>query len=271
MWSTWALRLGGFLLLALFISVVLNIVFSLAALPDPDYSRDEVAETLVDIEDNQATFALSIAFDIAANLLLVAVAAILYLLLRSGPWYILSRYRAVGAPDPNQLFACPRAIAIMGGFGLTVAAMIFLLADITNIALYRLAVDLNEGGVQGAGEEDILQTARTVGLINQAAVVMGLTALGAGLAVFGGLIALYPLGHTTPAGAYRSVPRWLGWPAIVGGAFMLLGWLAYIDEDLGFVAFIGALLGLVFLITMAAWFLLYAEGDEAAETAAKAT
>jgi hypothetical protein len=262
-WSTWALRLGGLLVLDLFAVVVLAFVFSGIALPDgPDYSRDEVATTLTDIEDNQAAYVLGIAFDVIANLQTLALAAILYLLVRSGPWYVLSRDTGPSEPDPGRLAACPRMIALMATLGLTAAAAVFLVGDLADIALYRLAVDLNEGGVEGTDEADILQNARTVGLISQAADVTGFTALGAGLLLFGGLIALYPLAHTVPAGVYRTIPRWLGWPPMLGGALMLLGWLGYIEEDLGLLVFAGVVVVLAWLLVLGLWFL-FSAGKEA--------
>lgn len=255
MWSTWALRLGGFLFLALFACLVLTFVFSLLALSDaPDYSRDEVAETLADIEDDKAAYTLSIALDVLSNFLAVSVAAILYVLLRNGPWYVLSSER----PDIETMAACPRAVALIPAFGITVAATLFLVADLANIVLYRLAIDFREGGVEGTGQEDILQNARTVGLLGEAAIITGLSALGASLILFGGLIAFYPLAHTDPAGAYRTVPRWLGWLAIIGGLFMLLGWLTYLDEDIGMISFVGAQVGVGFVALLGLWFLFFA-------------
>ena len=258
MWSPWALRLGGFLFLTLFVSLIITFVFSAVALSDgPDFSRDEVAETLADIEDNKAAYSLGVAFDVLSNFLLVGVAAVLYMLLRNGPWYVLARERPATL-DIETLAACPRMIALIPALGTAVAATLFLVADVANIALYRLAVDFSEGGVEGADEEDILQNARAVGLFAEAAIITGLSALGASLILFGGLMTFYPLAHVVPAGAYRTPPYWLGWLAIVAGLFMLLGWLTYLDEDVGMVAFVGSQLGLAFLLLMGAWFLLFA-------------
>jgi hypothetical protein len=272
MWSTWALRLGGLLILDLVVVVVLSGIFSGIALPGgPDYSRDEVAETLADVNDNEAAYILAIAFDVAANLETIAVAAILYLLVRSGPWYALSRETDPTATDPGRLAACPRLIALMATLGLTAGATMFLVGDLADIALYRLAVDLNEGGVEGTDEADILQSARVVGLISEAADITGFTALGAGLLLFGGLIALYPLAHTVPAAAYRTIPRWLGWPAMAGGALMLLGWLSYVEEDLIIVLFAGVVVALAWLLALGVWFLLYAGREVSSDDARAAS
>ena len=80
------------------------------------------------------------------------------------------------------------------------------------------------------------------------------TFLGAALVVLGALLVRSPLsGGATEAAS--TIPRWVGWLAVVSGLLTLLFWLAAIDEALFLIAAIGLIGGLLTQLAVAWWLL----------------
>jgi hypothetical protein len=239
-WADRINKVAGVTLLLLALGIILNIVFTVAAVGDSDpIERGEIEEVLRDINDNEALFFLAMGFSIATDVAIsLAAGAGLYLLLR----------------DRSRL------LALFGFVGLVAGGIAFMAGDAGALTLGVLAQDfVEEGGPGGiaAGDPVILQSARAVGAFAGFTVQIAFTAIAFGLLAFGALITWAKEGTVNP-------PRWLGALAILSALAILLSWLAAVDNDLGDVFFLISNIGvLLFLIILGGWLLMQPEDGEA--------
>ncbi|MEE9199252.1 MAG: DUF4386 family protein [Dehalococcoidia bacterium] len=217
--------LAGGLLLAL----VLTVVVFIATNPiSADTFREDPAGVLRDIAENHSRFVLSTVFDIASNLIAIALAAALYLAFR--------------AHDRN--------LALLGTFGFLAAGLLFLTADMVKISLESLSEGFPEA--RGAQAESLLNSARAVGYMVDGAVVMAFTGLAIGVLSYGLLVI------TTSA-----LPRWIGGLGILGGLVAPFGWLLFVESDLIAIGFVGTLIGLLFALIAGSWLVLKGSSEVA--------
>jgi hypothetical protein len=199
---------------------------------DP-FDRDEVAEFLTDVNDNEELLIASGAVGIINDgVFVILVGAALYVLFR----------------DRNPLLATVAAIAI----GATAA--ISLVVDISNILLTMIAEDYVKGGVGGAapGDPAALELGRYVAVVTFAFTNLLFTPAGLAFLSIGSLLVGAPQGLINP-------PKWLGWVAIIAGAAMWLSWLVVAAEP-GFIFFpINLIATLVFLIGLGVWLLRHSD------------
>ncbi len=226
---------------AAFILLVATIIpaFILLGLVEVDSARDKIRESLVDIDNNEAIAIVGLAIDMLTNIVAAVVAVVTYLLFRRR----------------NQ------ALALLSFGGQFVSAILFTISTVAGITVVRLANDLAEGGAGGVGEAEILELARIVATIVEFSQFAGLTFLGSGLIVLGGLLAL----TRSPDAATRAistVPRWVGGLIAVSGTLMLFSWLTAVERDLFVIAFIGMIGTLVTLLFLAGWLLRAPEEPE---------
>ena len=113
-----------------------------------------------------------------------------------------------------------------------------------------LADDFIEGGAGtiAAGDPNILEIARAVGITGAVAAVGGTVSLALGALAFGLIISFAPEGAANP-------PRWIGWPAILAGVFAPFAWLAAADDNFFVLFFIANIAVLVWLALLGGWLL----------------
>jgi hypothetical protein len=122
-----------------------------------------------------------------------------------------------------------------------------------NFALAALAGDLAEGGAGGAGEAEILEISRAVGLLDSFAYASSIALVGLSIATFGAVILGRSAEPTTIA-----PPRWFGWLGVAAGLLCAFAWLGLISEDLFGLAFLGQLLVVIWALVVGGWLLLKA-------------
>lgn len=193
------------------------------------FEKDEVAEFLTDINDNEGLLIAAGATGIINDgFLVITVGAALYVLFR----------------DRNPFLA---TISLVG---IASAAAISLVVDISNILLTVIAADYVEGGPGGipAGDPATLELGRYVGMITFAFVNTLFVPVGVAFLAIGLLLVGAPQGLINP-------PKWIGWIAIIAGAAAELAWLV-VAADPFFVFFpIQLVATLVFLLALGIWLL----------------
>ena len=200
---------------ALFIAAVATVVVSISTYQAPDTFREDARGFLVDIVEDRNLFIVSVAFDLASNLIIIPLAAVLYLVFRSHD----------------------QPLALLGSFGFLAAALLFLVVDMVAIPLISLAEDY-----AGSQSDSILNSARAIGLMVDVAIAMGAVAMAMGALAYGLLVL------TT-----NALPRWMGVFGIAGGIVALLMWLLFVDTDLVPVGYVGLLIIRFFLLISALW------------------
>lgn len=207
---------------SLLLGIVVTVVVSVAVTPFTDGTfREDTREILMKIADDSGRFATAIIFDIASNLLFIPLAAALYLVFRSHD----------------------RNLALLGSVGFLAAAGLWLTGDMIMIALQTLAQDYAAAtGVQAAA---VLISARPIGLMLDAAFVMGGTGLALGVLSYGLLVI-----------RTGAVPKWMGIFGVIGGVVAPFGWLLFVETDLQNIGFIGAMIGLFFALLSGGWLVL---------------
>ena len=210
--------LPGGLFIGLVATIVgANVVFAISSSPPRGTFTEDALRGLVDIAGDRDLFILSTAFDLAANLITVPVAAMLYIVFRSHS----------------------RTLALLGSFGLLAAAVLYLTGNMVSIALLSFAQDLGEIGTQA---ESVLASARAFGLMSDASFAMGSTGVALGVFSYGLLVL------TT-----NALPRWIGVVGILGGIVAPFVWLLYIEVDLVAIGLIGLQIGLLFALIWGVW------------------
>ena len=216
--------LGGVLFVAMVIAVVVGIVTNNMAISAETF-REDARGVLSDIVDDRSLFIVSTAFDLAGNLILIPLAAVLYIIFRSHD----------------------RTLALIGSFGFLAAAGLFLLTNMVSISLISLAEDY-----AGGQSESILHAARAIGLMLDVAFIMAAVGIALGALSYGLLVL------TT-----NALPRGMGVFGIVGGIVAPFGWLLFVDTDLVIIAFVGLVISLFFFLISGLW-LLWRGASEAA-------
>ena len=150
--------LAGFLLLGIVISVVTSLI--VAPITDETF-RENGPEILTKIADDSGRIAAFIIFDLASNLLGVAVAAALYMVFRSH--------------DQN--------LALLGSVGFLAAGVIWLTGDMMMISLQAVGQDYV--AATGAQADSIFASARALGLAAEASFILGGTGLSIGILSYG--------------------------------------------------------------------------------------
>ena len=168
-----------------------------------------------DIVQDRDLFIISIAFDLASNLISIPLAAALYLVFRSHD----------------------RSLALLGSFGFLAGAILFLVVDMVAIPMISLAEDY-----AGTQRDSILNAARAIGLMVDVAVAMGAVGIAMGTLSYGLLVL------TT-----NAIPRWMGVFGIAGGVVAPFMWLLFVDTDLVAVGYVGLMIGLFFALIMGLW------------------
>ena len=160
-------------------------------------------------------FIVSLAFDLASNLIIIPLAAVLYLVFRSHD----------------------QPLALLGSFGLLASALLFLVVDMVAIPMISLAEDY-----AGSQSDSILNAARAIGLMIDVAVAMGAVAMAMGALAYGLLIL------TT-----NALPRGMGVFGIAGGLVAPFMWLLFVDTDLVAVGYVGMMIILFFFLISGLW------------------
>ena len=202
----------------LLIATVATVLVTISTYPTPDTFREDARRFLVDIVEGRNLFIVAIAFDLASNLIIIPLAAVLYLVFRSHD----------------------RTLALLGSFGFLAAAVLFLVVDMVAIPLISLAEDY--AGAIGVQADSILNAARAIGLMTDVAVAMGAVGMALGGLSYGLLVL------TT-----NALPRWMGVFGIAGGIVALLMWLLFVDTDLAPVGYVGLLLIRFFFVISGLW------------------
>ncbi len=207
-----------FLAGVLAIATVATVVVTISTYPTPDTFREDARRFLVDIAEGRNLFIVAIAFDLASNLIIIPLAAVLYLVFRSHD----------------------RTLALLGSFGFLAAAVLFLVVDMVAIPLISLAEDY--AGATGGQADSILNAARAIGLMTDVAVAMGAVGMALGGLSYGLLVL------TT-----NALPRWMGVFGIAGAIVALLMWLLFVDTDLVPVGYVGLLIIRFFFLISGLW------------------
>ena len=202
----------------LLIATVATVMVTISTYPTPDTFREDARRFLVDIVEGRNLFIVAVAFDLASNLIIIPLAAVLYLVFRSHD----------------------RTLALLGSFGFLAAAVLFLVVDMVAIPLISLAEDY--AGATGGQADSILNAARAIGLMTDVAVAMGAVGMALGGLSYGLLVL------TT-----NALPRWMGVFGIAGGIVALLMWLLFVDTDLVPVGYVGLLLIRFFFVISGLW------------------
>ena len=206
------------------VTIVVGIVTHTIAI-SADTFREDARGVLADIVQDRDLFIVSTAFDLAGNLILIPLAAVLYLVFRSHD----------------------RTLALIGSFGFLAAAVLFLVVNMVAISLISLAEDY-----AGSQSDSILNAARAIGLMIDVAFIMGAVGIALGALSYGLLVL-----------RTNAIPRWMGVFGIVGGIVAPFGWLLFVDTDLVVIGFIGLSIFLFFALISGLW-LMWRGASEAA-------
>ena len=202
----------------LFIALVATVAVAIATNPVPDTFREDARGWLSDLVQDRDLFIVSTAFDLASNLIGIALAAVIYLVFRSHD----------------------RNLALIGSFGFLAGTVLFLVVDMVSVPLISLAEDY--AGATGTQAESILSASRAIGLMIDVAFAMGAVGIALGFLSYGLLVL------TT-----NALPRWMGVLGVAGGIVAPFGWLLFVDTDLVVIGFIGLMIGLFFILISGGW------------------
>ena len=178
-------RIADILLVLIFVAFAIFI----GTFVEFDRDREDVRESLADVIDDEALYATSWAFNLAGGLLLVAGACALNLVFR-----------------PHE-----RALGLFVLVTILAAGVAIAMATMVHLGVLFLARDFLDAS--GAEADALVGTARAFGVMGFAAQWTGLTLLGAGVLSLGVLIV-----------RTKVMALWLGWWAVLSGAFLLASW-----------------------------------------------
>ena len=216
--------LAGALLIALVVTILVGIVTHVMSVSAETF-REDARGVLADIVEDRDLFIVSTAFDLAGNLITIALAAVLYMVFRSRD----------------------QTLALLGSFGFLAAAVLFLVVDMVAISLISLAEDYAV-----SQSDSILHAARAIGLMIDVAFMMGAVGIALGALSYGLLVL-----------RTNALPRWMGVFGIAGGIVAPFGWLLFVDTDLVAVGFVGLMIALFFFLISGLW-LMWRGTEEAA-------
>jgi hypothetical protein len=178
-------RITGGLLIVYMAAVIVAVAARVASNADQEPFR----ASLQLIAANQGLYLTSLVSNLISNFLLVASAGGLYLIFR-----------------PRQ-----RYLALLGAFMFLAAGLIWMVSNISGLALTQLAQEF--AAASGSQADMFMTSARAVELTREFAGKTALTLAALVLLAFGGLMAWG-----------NALPRWLGWLAVVVGVLTLFIW-----------------------------------------------
>ena len=236
-WLTMS-RVIGALMLLLVVGLVLGFIFA----QTPDASREDIAEDLADIGDDEVIYGIGQAVQITVGILVAILGATLFSALRLRNHWLAS-------------------VGLVGFVGL---GIMFAASSAAYVPLSDLANDLEEGGAGGAGEAEVLEIARALTLVGDGLFFLGISFFAVGLIGFGLVMAVGPqiaavaAGPGTIRAAVISPPTWLGWIAVAAGVLYLLGWLFLVTDFFFILVALGFLLTLIWYLAGGIWYLFMA-------------
>ncbi len=201
-----------------------------------DQGSLEALDVIENIEDNRGLYLLGYALDAVANLALIVLAALLYVLFRG-------RDRALA----SVLFAL-----------LLAAGAVLMVVSILGFSGQQLASSVPSE--MPSDSRKLLEAfAEWFASLSTFGTACGYTLEALAIIALGALLVRSPMsGAATRAGS--TAPRWLGWLSIVAGIVVLSIWLAVANGDLLVLPMIGVVLTLITELALAGW-LLRAEGE----------
>ena len=196
-----------------------------------DQGSLEALDVLENIQDNRALYLLGYALDAIANLALVMLAALLYVLFRG-------RDRALA----SVLFAL-----------LLAAGGVLMIVSILGFSGQALASSVPSE--MPPDSRKLLEAfAEWFASLSTFGTACGYTLGALAVIALGTLLVRSPMsGAATAAGS--TAPRWLGWLSIVSGSVVLSIWLAVANGDLLVLPMIGVVLTLITELALAGWLL----------------
>ena len=244
-------RWTGIVLLASAATAVLALALPLAAVgfPEADPTPVERIQLLQDIRANDLTYLAGFAFDGVANLSLVALAPLLYILLRG-------RERVLAGLTMAMLSA---------------AGVVLMLVTVLGFSAHSLASDVPAqlpsdaqqlgAAIQGStGLTVIVAFADSSASLSSYGSAIGYTFFGIGLIALGLLLARSPMSGAATAAA-SAVPGWIGWLSVAAGVLLALYWPGRVDPNLGVISLIGYALTVLTVLALGGW-LVRAPGEE---------
>ena len=228
-------RFAGLLMIMLAGAVIVSVVTHVDIETAGGAFGGAFRESLQDLINDRQQHLISVSFSLLSNILIVAVGALAYLILR-----------------PHD-----RVMALLGAFAFVAAGATLMVSDMVGIALDTMAQDLGVAeGVANATRADVILTVGpAIADIGLAAFAIGVTFIGLGLLSYGAVIAWSGV-----------VQRWLGWLAILSGSVVPLVWLGFVKVELFDIAFIGLMGVLAFLILTGLWVIIKGTKDAPATT-----
>ena len=210
-------RIAGIIFFLLVVSLVVTVSTEIEIDTDVADFRDSLRE----IADDREQHRVSVAFDILANLLAVAIAGAIYMVFRLHE----------------------RSLALLSAFGFLAGGVTFMVIGMTSFALDFMAREFV--GATGLQADTIATSARGIALVGELSRDIGVTFLGQGMLFLGILI------------AWRgAILRPLGWLAALAGVLFVLHWLRLVNDDLIWIARAGLIATLVFFLITSMWLLL---------------
>ena len=196
-----------------------------------DQGSLEALDVLENIQDNRALYLLGYALDAIANLALVMLAALLYVLFRG-------RDRALASVMFALLLAAGGVLMIVSILGFSGQA----LASSVPSEMPPDSRKLLEAFAEWFASLSTFGTACGYTLGALAIIALGTLLVRSSMS-----------GAATVAGS--TAPRWLGWLSIVSGIVVLSIWLAVANGDLLVLPMIGVVLTLITELALAGWLL----------------
>ncbi len=235
LWPNKLNRLTGSAMILLAACLVLGIATGISISDDDPTNRGEVAQVLIDVEDNMALAIISTALFILLNTIGLALAGLLYLLFRDRS----------------------RTLSIIVLVGFVASSASGFMVEAIDIGLIAIADSYVNGGAGlDAGDPALLDLANVVAYLSGATNLMNFTALGLALVALGLIIWDAPLGRVNP-------PRPYGLAAMIAALAAFLSWTVVVS-DIGILAIAAqGILSLVVLIGVGGY-LMMNPGDEAA-------
>jgi hypothetical protein len=230
-WANQVNKVGGVALLAVPLLSVLAFAGAGPMAEIDPFSRGDVEAVLRYVHDDRALFISSIVPFIVTDLLLLPTIATVF--------YIAFRDRS-------------HLLALLAAFSIIVSATASMVHEVASLVLPFLAADyFVEGGASGVavGDLTILQSARTVSILQGMAALCGQSALGFGVGSLGVLLLGAPQGQWNP-------PAWLGTVGVLAAAGMLSTWIFLLSHTAGGIAtLVAEAATIVMVVGLGIWFL----------------
>ena len=199
----------------------------------PDVTAESFSDTFQGVVENQGRQYLALVVLHASSVLVLALAAMLYVAFR--PF--------------------DQALALVGALGLVALGFTFIMANVAGGALVNIAQEYETASA--AKGDMLLASARSMTMLQVFTWYEGIfTFLPLSLLAFGAIIA-----------RSRALPRWLGWLGIACAVVMPTLWLSqhlFLIEAFWLTGMIGILGALVWLLVVGIWLLVRGTREGAA-------